>query len=105
MGGQDRPLEEKSAGADKLPATAASPAGQEARGGALRPAFQPGERLSERYLVQAFLARGGMGEVYEVLDLDLAIPVALKTIRRELALDASALRRFKREVLLARSIS
>ena len=69
------------------------------------PALEPGVLLSSRYEVLSFLARGGMGEVYEARDLELGISVALKTIRTDLARDENALRRFKREVLLARSVS
>lgn len=69
------------------------------------PAFPVGACLSHRYRVSRFIARGGMGEVYEVEDEELGIAVALKTIARRLADDIDALRRFKREVLLARSIS
>jgi serine/threonine protein kinase len=47
------------------------------------PRFAPGEVLAGRYQVLRFLARGGMGEVYEVEDLELQVKVALKTVRPE----------------------
>jgi hypothetical protein len=53
--------------------TVATPPG--ARPPAL-PSLPPGTRLADRYRVVRLLGRGGMGEVYEVLDLALAIPVA-----------------------------
>ena len=36
------------------------------------PAFEPGELLAGRYLIQRFIARGDMGEVYEAEDQDLS---------------------------------
>lgn len=46
-----------------------------------------------------------MGDVYETLDTELGEAVALKTIRSQLAMDESALRRFRNEVRLARRIT
>jgi serine/threonine-protein kinase len=43
-----------------------------------------------------------MGELYEAEDLELQEHVALKVIRREIAQDAIAIKRFKREVHLTR---
>lgn len=68
-------------------------------------AFALGEIVADRYRVTRFLARGGMGEVYRADDLELGVPVALKTIRSEIASDAASLHRFKQEVLLARSVT
>ena len=67
--------------------------------------FLPGAVLANRYRIERFVARGGMGEVYRAHDTDLDIRVALKTIRPEIASSPKALRRFKQEVLLARSVS
>jgi predicted ATPase/Tfp pilus assembly protein PilF len=64
-----------------------------------------GDVLAGRYLIDRFLARGGMGEVYRAVDRELDIPVALKTFRPEIGSDPGALRRLKQEVLVARSIS
>ncbi len=70
------------------------------------PAFSPGERLGgERYRVVRFLAKGGMGEVYEVEDTDLGEHVALKTLRPRHGKDDTAQQRFKREITLQRKIS
>jgi eukaryotic-like serine/threonine-protein kinase len=67
--------------------------------------FQPGEVISGRFLVVRFIARGGMGEVYEAKDHFLQDDrVALKLIRPEIAADTSNLRRFEREVILARKV-
>ena len=54
---------------------------------------------------RAFIARGGMGEVYEAEDVELHERVALKSIRGELLHNAKALDRFKREVHLARKVT
>jgi serine/threonine protein kinase len=67
--------------------------------------FADNELVAGRYRVVRFLARGGMGEVYEVYDLWLKDTVALKTLLASIADDASALARLKAEVLLARRIS
>jgi eukaryotic-like serine/threonine-protein kinase len=67
--------------------------------------FQPGEIIAGRFLVVRFIARGGMGEVYEVRDQFLQDDrVALKIIRPEIAADSNNLRRFEREVILARKV-
>jgi len=42
--------------------------------------FQVGDVIANRYAILHFIARGGMGEVYEVLDSALRERVALKTI-------------------------
>ena len=61
--------------------------------------------LAGRYRIEAFLGRGGMGEVYRAYDEFVAEPVALKTLRRELGDDPSFVRRFRREVQLARKVT
>ncbi len=68
-------------------------------------AFLPGDFVAERFRITRFLARGGMGEVYEAEDIELHESVALKSIRGELLHDAKALERFKREVYLARKVT
>ena len=69
------------------------------------PTFSPGQTLAGRFRVLGFIARGGMGEVYEAEDLELGERVALKTVRPEIAGDPSALERFKTEVHLARKVT
>jgi Tfp pilus assembly protein PilF len=56
------------------------------------------------YRVGRLLGRGGMGEVYEALDLDLDRPVALKFVAPELASDAETLKRFEREARAAAAL-
>jgi tetratricopeptide (TPR) repeat protein/tRNA A-37 threonylcarbamoyl transferase component Bud32/TolB-like protein len=67
--------------------------------------FQPDEFVAKRYRVVRFIARGGMGEVYEVEDLELHARVALKTLRSELADDEALLDRFRREINLSRKVT
>jgi eukaryotic-like serine/threonine-protein kinase len=67
--------------------------------------FNPGDLLADRFRITSFLARGGMGEVYEAEDVELREQVALKTIRSELLQDTHALERFKREVHLAKQVT
>ena len=68
-------------------------------------AFFPAELVAERFRITRFLARGGMGEVYEAEDIELQERVALKSIRSELLDDGKVLDRFKREVHLARKVT
>lgn len=65
----------------------------------------PGSLLLERFRILRFIARGGMGEVYEALDLELDAQIAVKTIRPEIVGSAHALARFKREVHLAKQVT
>src|SRR5437868_5894168 len=65
----------------------------------------PGDVLGGRFVVIRFIARGGMGEVYEVKDLHLqGIHLALKTVLPQIADEPHMKKRFEREVLLARQV-
>jgi eukaryotic-like serine/threonine-protein kinase len=64
-----------------------------------------GQILAGRFKIKKFIARGGMGEVYEGEDLELQEHVALKLVRPEMLLDAHAMQRFKREVHLAKKVT
>jgi eukaryotic-like serine/threonine-protein kinase len=67
--------------------------------------LEPGQTLIDRFLVVRFIAKGGMGEVYEAEDSFLqGVHVALKTIRPDIAGDPDLQQRFEREVLLARQV-
>lgn len=68
------------------------------------PGLRPEELLAGRFSIVRFIARGGMGAVYEAADLILNTHVALKLIRSPLVADTSALERFRRELLLARRV-
>jgi serine/threonine protein kinase len=67
--------------------------------------FGPGEVLAERYRVERFIARGGMGEVYEATDLASGGRVAVKTLAAALLDDPGAAVRFAGEVRLAGRVS
>jgi len=69
------------------------------------PVFMPGETVAERYRVIRFIGRGGMGEVYEVEDLELHERVALKAIRTDVSREDRTTARFKREIQLARKVT
>ena len=66
--------------------------------------FSVNELVLDRFRIVRFIGRGGMGEVYEAIDIELG-RVALKTIRPELSLNDSVMRRFRQEVQLARRIN
>jgi serine/threonine protein kinase/predicted Zn-dependent protease len=67
--------------------------------------FETGQIIAGRFAVVRFIARGGMGEVYEVEDHFLqGVHVALKVILPHIAGDAGSSHRFEREVLLARKV-
>jgi hypothetical protein len=66
--------------------------------------FTPGQLLAERYRVCAFIARGGMGEVYDAYDEKLGVAIALKALlpgKDPIASEA----RLAREVVLARRVT
>jgi serine/threonine protein kinase len=64
-----------------------------------------GELLAGRFRILRFIARGGMGEVYEAEDEELRERVAIKTIRPEILVQSNAIARFRREVHLARKVT
>lgn len=66
--------------------------------------FTPGELIGERYEVTRFLARGGMGLVYEARDLQASRQVALKALKPKVADDQVSTLRFLREIELVRRI-
>ena len=70
-----------------------------------RTAIEAGTLIADRYRVIRFIARGGMGEVYEAEDLELHGRVALKTIRPEIGERPKVIDRFKREIQLARKVT
>jgi len=64
-----------------------------------------GRLLAGRFQVTRFLARGGMGDVYEAEDLELGGHIAIKVIRPDLAANAAVLAQLKHEVQAARLVS
>ena len=69
------------------------------------PVFGPGAIVAGRYRIVRFIARGGVGEVYEAEDGELRQHVALKSIRADAADGPHALERFRREIMLARAVT
>ncbi|HVV85405.1 MAG TPA: serine/threonine-protein kinase, partial [Kofleriaceae bacterium] len=85
----------------EAPTASATPAEVELGG----PQLAAGTRLRGRYRIVRFIARGGMGEVYEAEDTALHTRVALKTVRSHIADDPHALTRFRREIQVARTVT
>jgi len=69
------------------------------------PQFVESVILARRFRIVRFIARGGMGEVYEAEDLDLGMRVALKTIRQGSSPNADLPALFKKEIQLARRVT
>jgi len=67
--------------------------------------FAPNDLIAGRFRVLRFIARGGMGEVYEAEDTELRDHVALKTARVEFMSDPHSSERFRREIQLARKVT
>lgn len=67
--------------------------------------FRAGELVAGRYVVEAFLARGGMGELYATFDQALGERVALKTLLSVMADDPEAVAALRTEVRLARRVA
>jgi serine/threonine protein kinase len=67
--------------------------------------LKSGDVVGGRFRIVRWLGHGGMGDVYEALDLELSQAIALKTIRAEISGNEEILSRFKREVQIARRLS
>ncbi len=66
----------------------------------------PNQILIDRFVIVRFIAKGGMGEVYEAADCLLhGAQVAVKTILPHIANDPDLQQRFESEVLLARQVN
>ena len=50
-----------------------------------RSPFCPGDKVDGRYLIDGYIARGGMSVVYRAIDTRLDRPVALKVLRSDLS--------------------
>jgi serine/threonine protein kinase/tetratricopeptide (TPR) repeat protein len=68
------------------------------------PFIASGQCLAERFRIRRFIGSGGMGEVYEAVDLRVSQVIALKLLRPAL-LSEETIERFRQEVRLARCIT
>lgn len=66
--------------------------------------FRPGDRVDGCFRVRRLLGRGGMGEVYEALDLRSGARVALKAVIATHCDSPYLLRSFRREARLGRRV-
>ncbi|HET9698426.1 MAG TPA: protein kinase [Terriglobales bacterium] len=67
--------------------------------------FAPGTILLNRFEVIRYIARGGMGEVYEVVDRVVDRTMALKKIVPEVAHDSRMIEQLKQEINNARNVT
>ncbi len=67
--------------------------------------FFAGDLLADRFEIVRWIASGGMGDVYEALDMELGERVAVKAIKHEISSDQLAMDRFRREISLARKVT
>ena len=67
--------------------------------------FSPGDTLAGRYRIVSLIGEGAIGEVYEAFDEALAEPLALKSLRAQVASQAVTVERFRREIQLARKVT
>ncbi len=65
----------------------------------------PGAVIAGHYEVLEKLGRGGMGEVYRVLDRNLGRQVAIKILPEEFSTDPERLARFEREAKLLATLN
>jgi serine/threonine protein kinase/CheY-like chemotaxis protein len=67
--------------------------------------FRTGDVVAFRFRIVSYLAKGGMGELYEAEDLELRERIALKTILSHISDDERSIQMFKGEVHLARQVT
>ncbi len=63
-----------------------------------------GQLICQRYQIRRVVADGGMGRVYEALDLQLKRNVAVKILHADVANDEVAVERFKREFAVSKQV-
>ena len=82
------------------------PVGSEAmhKQGTSVPFVASGQCLGDRFQIQRFIGCGGMGEVYQAVDLRLSQRIALKLLRPSV-FSGETIERFRQEVRLARCVT
>jgi tetratricopeptide (TPR) repeat protein len=70
----------------------------------IRRTLAPGEVILDRFKIVRHVGGGGMGDVYEAIDLELG-QIALKAIRSEIADDPLVLQQFRKEAQSARKVT
>ena len=73
--------------------------------GAVKLTVSPGTVVADRFAIRRFIAEGGMGEVYAARDLILEEDIAIKFLSRRNVGDENVIRRFHREIQLARKVT
>jgi len=63
-----------------------------------------GQLLCQRYQIRRVVADGGMGRVYEALDMHERRALAIKVLHPDIAADDVAVQRFKREFLVSQEL-
>src|ERR1044071_2678427 len=69
------------------------------------PLLEEGDLVDGRFRIIRLVGAGGMGEVYEAVDMELAGRVALKTVRRDLAGLSESSARLRSEIQLVHKIA
>ena len=92
------------------PTMVGGPMGQRTASGQINvftgaPILETGSLLGGRYQILNILGVGGMGAVYQALDIELNRTIALKVIRPDLAGNQSIIDRFKQELILATQVT
>ncbi len=67
-------------------------------------AFSPGDIIDEKYRIVRLIGEGGMGYVYEGMNLRIKRRVAIKVLNSDVAASADMKRRFEREAQVAAKI-
>ena len=70
----------------------------------IRRTLAQGELILNRFKIVRHIGGGGMGDVYEAIDLELG-RIALKAIRSEIADDPQVLQQFRKEAQSARKVT
>jgi WD40 repeat protein len=103
MPGEERQKHAPTAGTPSLSQGAPTPS-SEPDAGEARTFLSPGQVLNDRYWIRRLLGRGGMGEVWQALDLKLRVDVALKSLHPRFYADEGRRELLRQEVRAAREV-